>query len=115
MWTPELRLEKIRMALAQAQDTTQFYGRLCVALAAVAFAAALSATGARLAGQLAPETAATVAALMFAATALGLYFVRTLHRALGVAYTESFRRIDTLIIEEVEPDDDGPPSDEGRT
>lgn len=110
-----LRLEKIRLAIALAEGRSQSYGRFYVALGAVAFAAAVSAVAAGLAGQLGAVDAGAFTAALSAIVGWTALQVRRLDRGVVHVDADAFQRIDSLMPQEGEDNRDDEASDEGRT
>lgn len=107
----ELRLEKIRNAVALAESVSHLHARLYVALIAVALTAVVSLVAAALAGGI-PWSAATVAAAAPAGlTMYALDRIANLQEELRTSYKEANAAIDSLMLQEGEPEDDGTPPD----
>lgn len=108
----ELRLEKIRQALALAESITHLQARLFVALVVVALAGAVSAVAASIAGQVPWSASRVVSVPLSGLVGWALLRMAGLAANLKRGYLVALRDIDNLIFQEGEDDDDGKASDE---
>jgi hypothetical protein len=102
----ELRLEKIRNALALAERLGQLHARLHVALIVVAASGLLTIVGASLAGQVPWGATFSMGLGLSVVVAVGLVRIAGLRGSLLIAHDEADAAIDNLISEEGEDDHD---------